>query len=301
MRWNLAVAALAASWGFISIMVSHLGDAGLSATTIVFWRVGLSAIALGLGAAAARRLDLLRLGAHRWWILAIGAGLALHWGLYFETIKLASVAVAVLAVYTSPVFLALLAPLFLPERLSRTVLIAIPVAVSGLALISLSGSENAHVRPLAIASGVAAALVVALLVIAQKRIIHEVNPIGLSFWIDTAAVAALVPFLPLAGRIVPDAGELGLLALISVVFTALSGLIWIMLLRHVTAQAIGFLSYVEPVSAAFLAWALLGEALGVGTLAGGALVVAAGAFVVLGETEEVAVSEVGGMLGTPRS
>ncbi len=295
MRWNLAVATLAASWGFISIMVSHLEDSGLSAPTIVFWRVGLSALALGLGAIAMRRMDVLRLGPHRWWILAIGAGLAIHWGLYFETIALSSVAVSVLAVYTSPVFLALLAPLFLPERLSRAVLVALPVAVSGLALISLSGADSARVRPLAIASGVAAAFVVALLVIAQKRIIHEVNPIGLSFWIDIAAVLALAPLLPFGGRVLPSSGEFGLLALIGVVFTALSGLIWLALLRKVTAQAIGFLSYLEPVSAAFLAWGLLGESLGAWTLAGGGLVLVAGAFVVLGEPAEVAVSEVAGV------
>jgi drug/metabolite transporter (DMT)-like permease len=295
MRWNLGVAALAASWGFISIIVSHLEDGGMSAPTIVFWRVGLAALALVLGAIGARRTDILRLGRHKWWILAIGAGLALHWGLYFETIKLSSVSVAVLTVYTSPIFLALLAPLFLPEHLSRAVLIALPIAASGLALLSLSGSDSTRARPLAIASGVAAAFVVALLVIAQKRIVRDVNPVGLSLWIDVAAILALVPVLPFAGRFVPSAGDLGLLVLVGVVFTALSGLIWLVLLRHVTAQAMGFLSYLEPVSASLLAWPLLGQRIGAWVAVGGVLVLVAGSIVVLGEPAETAVSEVAGV------
>jgi drug/metabolite transporter (DMT)-like permease len=255
----------------------------------------LSALAIGLGALVARRLELLNLGRYRWWTLALGIGLAIHWSLYFEAIKLSSVAVAVLAVYTSPVFVALLAPIFLPERLSRAVLIALPVALSGLALISLSNSEQAHVRPLAIASGVAAAFVVALLVIAQKRIVKEVNAVGFSFWIDVAALCALIPVLPFSGRILPSGGELAYLVLVGAVFTALSGLIWLVLLRKVTAQAMSFLSYLEPVSASLLAWAILGQQLGTKMLVGGMLVLVAGVAVVLGEPGEIAVTEVAGI------
>ena len=289
MRWNLAVAALAASWGFVSVIVSHVE---LSAVTLVFWRVALSELALGLGVVVAGRVDVLKPGRHRWLTLALGAGLALHWSLYFEAIKLSSVAVAVIAVYTSPIFLALLAPLFLPERLSRVVLLAIPVALSGLIMIALSSSDGAHVRPLAVASGVSAAFVVTLLVIGQKWIVREINPIGFSFWIDAAAIVALLPVLPFSGRFLPSAGELGYHALVGVVFTAASGLVWLLLLRKVTAQAMGFLSYLEPVSAAFIAWGLLGQALGWPVLVGGALVLLAGSFVVFVEPAEVAVTEV---------
>jgi drug/metabolite transporter (DMT)-like permease len=292
MRWNLGVAALASSWGFVWIIADHLQ---LGALSIVFWRIGLSALALGLGAVLSGRTDLLRIGRTGRWTLVLGPGLALLWYCTFEAMKLSSVAVAVLATYTSPIFLALLAPLFLPERLSRAVVIALPVALTGLALIALKGGESAHARPLAIVIGVSGALLLAFLVIIQKHIVRGVNPIGLSFWIDTAALVALVPVLPFAGRVLPSPGELGLLAIAGVVFTALSGLIWLLLLRHVTAQAMGFLSYIEPVSASLLAWLLLGQRLGLAVAAGGALVLIAGAVVVLGEPADTAVSEVAGL------
>jgi len=289
MRWNLGVAALASSWGFIWIIADHLS---LGALSIVFWRIGLSVLALGVGAVVSGRRDLLRIGKAGRWTLLLGPGLALIWFCSLEAMKLSSVAVAVLATYTAPIFLALLAPLFLPERVSRAVLFALPIALGGLALIALASNGGGHVRPLAIAVGVSGAFVLAILVIIQKHIVSEVNPIGLSFWIDVFALVSLAAVLPFGGRVLPSASEFGFLAIVGVIFTALSGLIWLTLLRHVTAQAMGFLSYIEPVSASLLAWLLLGQRLGVAVAVGGALVLVAGSIVVLIEPAEMPVTEI---------
>ncbi|HEY5159478.1 MAG TPA: DMT family transporter [Gaiellaceae bacterium] len=292
MRWNLSVAALASSWGFIWIIADHLS---LGALTIVFWRIGLSVLVCGLGVVVCGRTDLLRIGKTWRWTLVLGPGLALLWFCTVEAMKLSSVAVAVLATYTTPVFLALFAPLFLPERLSRAVLLALPIAIGGLILIAFASNGGGHVRPLAIAIGVSGALVQTVLVIIQKHVISNVNPVGFSFWIDIFALIALVPVLPFAGRVLPSAGELGYLAILGVVFTLLSGFAWLLLLRHVTAQAMGFFSYIEPVSASLLAWLLLGQRLGPAIAVGGALVLVAGLIVILKEPGESAIPEVAGL------
>jgi len=297
MRWNLSVVALASSWGFVWIIADHLS---LGALTIVFWRIGLSVLVCGVGILVSGRTDLLRIGKTWRWTLLLGPGLALLWFCTIEAMKLSSVAVAVLATYTTPVFLALFAPLFLPERLSRVVLFALPIAIGGLILIAFASNGGGNVRPLAIAIGVSGALVQTVLVIIQKHVVREVNPIGFSFWIDIFALAALVPVLPFAGRVLPGAGELGYLAILGVIFTLLSGLVWLMLLRHVTAQAMGFFSYIEPVSASLLAWLLLGQRLGAPIVAGGALVLVAGFIVVLREPAEMPIAEVE-VAGMPQS
>ena len=54
-------------------------------------------------------------------------------------------------------------------------------------------------------------------------------------------------------------------------------------LKDVTAQAAGLLAYLDPVSASFLAWAILGRDLGWQVFVGGLAVVAGGALVVLYE------------------
>ena len=86
---------------------------------------------------------------------------------------------------------------------------------------------------------------------------------------------------------------------LGVVFTAVSGYLYIWFLRHVTAQTIGILAYIEPVSAALMAWAFVDEALTWQVVVGGALVIVAGATVVFLEPAGAAAPETAG-IGSPR-
>src|SRR5262245_18067405 len=119
MRWNAGLAVLAASWGLIAVLASSVSvDAG----PLAFLRLALAALTLAAVAALTRRLRLLAPGPHLWTLIALGVVQAAHWWLFFETVKRGSVALAVLTFYTAPIFLAVLAPLFLPERLSNVAL-----------------------------------------------------------------------------------------------------------------------------------------------------------------------------------
>lgn len=294
MRWNVSVAALAASWGFISVIVAGVD---LDAVVLVFFRLALAAVTVAAFALlVVRRRELLRLPPRPLGLLVIGAVLAAHWFLFFETIKLASVAVAVLTVYTAPIFLALLAPRFLPETRSRVALAALVPAAAGLVLIALAGEEGAHARPLALAAGLGAAASYAGLVIATKRLTARVAPPTIAFWSYAVAALTLAPFLAAAPRVLPDDGlETAWLLTLGVVFTGVSGMLYIALLGRVTAQAVGILAFLEPVSAALLAWAVLGERIGAAVVAGGALVLLAGLLVVLYEPSDAAAVEAAGL------
>jgi drug/metabolite transporter (DMT)-like permease len=286
-RWNASVAALAASWGFIAVIVAHVE---LEARVLVFYRLAIAALTLGLLLALLGRIRLLRLPRRGRWVLLVGACLAGHWYLFFETIKLSSVAVALVTVYTAPLFLALSAPLFLPESRSRVALAALAPGAAGIALIALAGESGAHVRPLALATGLGAGVTYAGLVVATKHLTTKLPVPAITFWSYTSAAAALAPFLA-GARVAPGGDEAGYLVLLGAVFTALSGLAYVWLLGKVTAQAIGILAYLEPVSAALLAWALLDQALGWEVIVGGTLVVAAGVLVVLYEPADAAAVE----------
>lgn len=288
MRWNLSVAALAGSWGVISVIVAGVE---LSAAVLVFFRLALASVTIALLAAALGRRGLLHLPRRPLGLAVAGAVLAAHWYLFFETIKLASVAVAVLTVYTAPIFLAFLAPLFLPEARSRVALVALVPAAAGLVLIALAGEGGAHARPLGIATGLAAAVTYAVLVIVTKRLTVRVEPATIAFWSYGIAALTLAPFLLAAERVLPEGRELLWVLLLGVLFTGVSGVLYISLLRKVTAQAVGILAFLEPVSAALLAWAILDERLSAAVLAGGALVLAAGVLVVLYEPGDAAAVE----------
>jgi DME family drug/metabolite transporter len=286
-RWNLAVAALATSWGFISVIVV---DLKLGPLPLTVFRIVLAAVAIAALLAVTGRLELLRVPSNRPLLAASGLSLGAHWWAYFETIKLAGAAVANFTVYTAPIFLALIAPLVLPEVRSRVVLAALVPGGAGLLLIALAGGHGGgHVRPLAIATGLIGAATYVALVLSTKALTARLPAVTITFWNYPIATAALLPFLPTAGRVLPNTGEWPWIVLLGVVFTGLSGFFYISLLGRVTAQAIGILSYIEPVSAALLTWAILGQSFGWQVAVGGALVVLAGAMIVFFEPAEAEV------------
>jgi DME family drug/metabolite transporter len=288
MRWNLAVAVLAASWGLIAIIVRAVD---LDAQVLVFYRLAFAALALLAVAIVLRQLAKLRVERHPGRIVLIGVMLGTHWFLYFATIKLSSVAVAVLLAYLAPIAIALIAPFVLPESRSRVALTALVPAAAGVALVALGGEEGGAVRPLALASGLATAATYAALVILTKRIANEVPLLALTTWNYTIAATAVAPLLLTADRVLPVGRELPAVIALGIGFTAVSGYLYIWLLRRVTAQAIGVLAYIEPVSAALLAWAILGEELGWPVLVGGVLVILGGRAVVVLEPEAAAAPE----------
>lgn len=286
--WNLGVALIASLWGFVSVIVAGIDVTGLA---LVFWRCLIAAATLGVGFLALRRLSSLVLRARRVHVAGLSLLLALHWVLFFETLKRASVAVAILLVYTAPIFLAVLAPLFLPERRSRIGLTALAISAPGLALIALAGEGGTGAAPAAIGLGLGAALTYAFLIIWAKTVVPYVSVPAMVFWQYVLVALVVAPFLLTGGQVVPDGDEWPWVLVLGAVLTAVLGVLYVRSLRNVTAQAAGLLAYIEPVSASFLAWAILGEELGWQVVLGGLAVVAGGALVVLYEDVEAAVPE----------
>jgi drug/metabolite transporter (DMT)-like permease len=278
--WNLGVAAIASLWGFVSVIVAGIEVTGLA---LVFWRCLIAALTLAGGMAALRRLPSLVPQRKRAEIAGLGLLLALHWVLFFETLKRASVAVAILLVYTAPIFLAVLAPLLLPERRSRIGLVALAISAPGLVVIALVGEGGTAAEPAAIGLGLGAALTYAFLIIWAKNVVPHVSVLAMTFWQYLLVALVVAPLLLLPGRSVPGADEWPWVIVLGALLTAVLGVFYVRSLRHVTAQAAGLLAYIEPVSASFLAWAILSEPLGWEIALGGASVLAGGALVVLYE------------------
>jgi drug/metabolite transporter (DMT)-like permease len=284
-RWNVAVAGLAASFGLVSIIVREVE---LDAAVLVFYRCLFAVPAIGIALLLTRRQFVLRRRSTLKAALLLGTTLGAHWFLFFETIKLSSVAFAVLAAYLAPIVVALLAPMVLPERRSRIALLALVPAAAGLALVALGGGDEVEVTALALLTGLGTALTYAALVIGTKAVSARVSAGGLTFWNYSIAGLVMLPLLPGADRVIPRPGELVYIALLGVVFTALTGYLYIWLIRKVTAQAMGLLAYLEVVSAALLAWLIFDEALTWQVLVGGALIIVGGLAVVLFEPSEPA-------------
>lgn len=282
---SLIVAASALSWGVIGVIVRELPMPPL---TIVGYRVLLSALSVALILVVLRRWELLR--PPPWPVLALGALLAAHWGLYFAAIKQTSVASAVLITYAGPIVIALIAPLLIGERVPPVTVAALAVSAVGITLISLSGgSGDAAVRPAGVGLAVGAAISMAVLIVLLKRFTARVDPMRVVVYLDGTATVLLWPALVFPHYRLSGAYVV-YLALLGVVLTGLTGILYVLALRWVPATTVGVLSYLEPVSAVILAAVLLGQRLTTAVVVGGAAIVAAGVAVVLSTPEPIPAS-----------
>jgi drug/metabolite transporter (DMT)-like permease len=297
-RWNLALAGLAASWGFVAVLVAAVD---LGAGPLSFLRLALAAVVLAGVAAVCGRWRVLRPDGRLPGLVVLGIVQAAHWLLFFEAIKLGSVALAVLTFATAPVFIAVLAPAALPEPLSNVALGSVVPAAIGLWLV-VGGGAGDGARSWALAAGLGSALTYAVLVVLSKRLLlTRVQPLTVAFWDCAVGALALAPFLIASDRALPAGdGEWGAVLLLGIVFTGFSTLLYAGLLRRVTAQAAGILTFLEPVAAVLLAALFLDESVSARTVAGGALVLLAGIAVVALEPADAPVTEAPAGIGSGR-
>jgi drug/metabolite transporter, DME family len=281
----LVIAACALSWGTIALVVREVD---LPALTLVFVRVALSALSLAGILLLVGRTQALRPPPRT--IYVLGVLLAIHWSLYFASIKETSVASAVLVTYVAPVFMALLAPVMIRERITRVTVGALAVSLAGVALISLGGGEGGgEVRAFGVALAVGAAITYALLIVLLKRWAADVDPLTVVVYQDVTAAVVLAPSVVAASWSLSGT-EIAYLLLLGGLLTGFAGALYVGALRHVPATTAGILAYLEPLSAAVLAAAFLSEPLTGAVLVGGTAIVAAGVAVILAAPEPVAAS-----------
>lgn len=279
------MAGLAASWGLISVLAAA---ADLEAGPLAFLRLAIGAATVALVALALGGPHTLSPEGRLASLAVLGAVHGVHWALFFEAVKRGSVALASITFYTAPLFLAVVAPLVLRERVSRVALAALVPGGLGVTLVALTGSDGERFSLLAVAAGVASAATYALFVVGSKRLLRDdLDPLALTFW-DTAFGAVVVaPLLLGAARILPaSAGDWAAVLTLGAVFSGVATFVYALVLRRITAQTAGILTFLEPVAAVVLAAALVSQPIGLGTVVGGLLVVAAGLIVIALEPDE---------------
>ncbi len=212
-------------------------------------------------------------GADWLWLPAAGLVLALHWVAFFRAIQGSTLAIALLAYATAPIFAALLEPVAFRERPSFPAVAAGGVTLLGVALLA-PGWTLADAGAPGIAWGVLSGFTFALLSLINRALVRRHPPARLALYQDGVAMLALAPLLP--GVWAPlTARDWVLLAALGILCTALAHTLFIAALRRLPARTAALVSTLEPVYGIALAAVLLGEIPTPRVLAGGALVLGA--------------------------
>jgi drug/metabolite transporter (DMT)-like permease len=220
-------------------------------------------------------------------MVLLGFVVALEMIFYFISIRTSNVTVGVSLEYMAPVWVALLAPLLLRTRRQRIDMVAVAVAVGGMALLVLpaaAAAEGGVTLP-----GVVFGLLAGLMFAAAMMLVSSMGEAGVrgSTFALFYCVGTVVLVTPLAVWQTVGSGyqltwnDTWIVIVNGLVYTALCFSLFTDGIRYVRVEHAGILGYLEPVTAPLWAFLLIGETPPWTTYAGGALIVAAGILVIL--------------------
>ena len=270
------------AFGAGGAIVKPLLESGWSPGAAVLFRISVAALLLVIPGLIALRFDLRPLWRAKWTVLVYSvvavAGVQLA---FYTAIARIPVSTALLIEYLAPVALVAFAWLRTRRTPQFVVLAGSVVAIAGLVLVI--GPAGGALDPVGVVIAGIAMLGVAVYYVLGERSDTGVPPIALAaagcvigcLVLGAAALTGLVPFeaaftdVEFFGGIAPWWLPVLLVGAISTAFAYVAG---IQAIRLLGTRLSSFLGLSEVVFAAIVAWALLGEAIGLLQLIGGLLI-----------------------------
>jgi drug/metabolite transporter (DMT)-like permease len=276
MRLSYAFACLVPLvWGMSGILVRWMHLAGHE-QLIVFWRSCFAAAFYVVVMIALRRTADFR--PHGQYLLLIASGLVTAGFAIcvYKAYNMIYVGTATFLLYLSPILVAVMAPLLLKEKLERSSVVCLTIALGGTVLLSLSKSgASTRSSTLGVLLALAAAVAWSVLMIIWKKLRETCSPFTIGFWTNVVCAAASAGFaIPSTYLISPKAW--GAIAVFGTVSFGAASLTYFYSLKRVKVQDAAILSYIEPVSSMVLGFILLSETPGWQDIVGAALIIAAG-------------------------
>lgn len=276
----LLIVVAAITWGTTGATMKLVAATGSSMSPLLvgFMRVAIAAPCLCLGAlwldGSIRAPD----RGDRGRFIVAGVAMGVYQAFYFWGVAKTSVAVgSLITICSAPLFITVLAALFLDERIGRRTWAALLAGTAGAALLS-TGSRGFSELPPGFLGGVALALGAGLsyatYAVAVKSLVHRAPPLTIAALTFSIAALTLLPVL-VTERPEADARGWALLAYLGVVPTAVAYVLYVVALRTTRVTVSGVLTLVEPLTATLLGVVFFGDRLGLGGAVGAALLLSA--------------------------
>lgn len=253
----------------------------LSPLSIVFGRVLFSSVFLLLIIVNLKKKLKLNQSSHYICLVIMGIILSVHWFAFFKSIQVSTIAVGLSTFSTFPIFVTFLEPFFFRERLKFRDIVLALIAFMGVLIVVSRVDAYSNIIEGAL-WGIASGLTYGVLSIINRKYVKEYSSLVITFYEQVIAALALAPFI-LVQRPVFQTGDILLLALLGVVFTAVSHSLFIGGLKHIRAHAAGIISSLEPVYGIIFAALFLGELPSFRELFGGAIIIGTGFYSMIKE------------------
>ena len=229
----------------------------LSPTIIVLGRVFFSSIFLIIFIFYLKKDLKLKEKRHYLYLIMMGVILALHWSAFFKSIQMSTVAVGLLTFSTFPIFVTFLEPFFFKEEIKLSDILIAVVTLLG-AMLVIPTFELGNNLTQGVIWGIVSGFTYAILSMLNRKFVKEYSSFVIAFYEQFIATLVLIPFYFIQ-RPVFNFRDILLLALLGVVFTGISHLLFINSLKSLKTQTAGIISCLEPVYGIIFAIVLLRE------------------------------------------
>lgn len=182
-------------WGVISIFVRNLTAAGLSSLQIMLFRAVLSGAMLFVFLLIKDR-SLLKIKLRDvWMFLGTGVVSLTFFSLcYFKTILEVGTSIAVILLYTSPIFILIISAVLFKEKITAVKLIALVLTFAGCILVSgIAG--GGHISAKGFLIGLCAGLGYALYSIFSRFALKKYDSLTVTFYTFVFSGLSLIPFV----------------------------------------------------------------------------------------------------------
>lgn len=219
-------------------------------------------------------------------LILSGAFLGINWILLFEAYKHTTVASATLCYYLAPVFVIIVSPFLLKERITLIKGISVTASLAGMVFVSgiLEAAEDST-NFTGILFGIGAAIFYACYMISTKKIKELSSYDGTTVQLLTAAVI-LLPYVLLTEDVTSIEIEpisIILLITVGIVHTGIAYALYFNSLKDLKAQTAAIFSYIDPAVAILTSVIFLNEKMTVYGIIGGILILGSA---ILSETAE---------------
>ena len=225
------------------------------------------------------KIDVAAIKKHLWILLVSGGFIGLNWVLLFESYRYTSVAVATLCYYMAPIFVMLVSPVLLKEKLTAKKVVCVLVALTGMVFVSgvLDGGISDISELKGILFGLGAAALYASVVM-MNQTLGEVPTYDKTIMQLGAAAVVLIPYILLVEDM--SAVELTpliilILVIVGIVHTGIAYALYFGSMNGLKAQTVALFSYIDPIVAIVLSALFLKEPMTIYSGIGAVLVLGA--------------------------
>jgi len=191
-------------------------------------------------------------------IIVSGAALAFNWIFLFKAYQTTTIPVATVCYNLAPIFVLIISPILLRERLTLVSVACTLGALAGAILISgIAGGEG--LNRTGVTYAIIAAVFYAVVMITNKKI-SGISSLDNAFYqMAVASVVSIIySVLTVDMSTVSFGGNIGwMLLVLGILHTAIAYALVFSASKRMTAQSWGILSYLEPATAIVLAYFLL--------------------------------------------